>query len=196
MRSTVKLVALTLMLVALLVPLTSYASGGKCPDDPELSKTCDQEAPPYSVVVNRDFEDLDRLGTGCQPIILDFPECTDCCNDAQDPDCQDATNYVESTVCPILADRADWADSDTIVLYELCCDCGTASGTWMYKVRLLREDGTCGFDPDNQGCYEGLPPGTGIDLPAPLIAGGLAIVGALMLGVGMVVRRRSSAALT
>ena len=189
MRSTVKLTALMFMLIALLVPLTSYASGGKCPDDPELSKTCDQEAPPFYVVINRDFEALDRPATGCQPIILDFPECTDCCG--EDEDCLEAETYLQTEVCPDLAAEVDWTVTDSEILYQLCCDCGTEDGTWMYRVRLLREDGTCDIDPDNDGCYEGLPPGTGIDLPAPLVAGGLAVLGAVMLGVGLVVRRRS-----
>jgi len=191
MRSIVKFTALMLMLLALLVPLTSYASGGKCPDDPELSKTCDQEAPPYYVVINRDFEALDRLGTGCQPIILDFPECDTCCDQGQDQACRDAATYMQANVCPELADEVDWTATDSVVLYQMCCDCGTAEGTWMYRVRLLREDGSCEIDPQNDGCYEGLPPGTGIELPTTVVAGGLAVVGALMLGVGIVVRRRS-----
>lgn len=189
MRSTVKVVALVLMLMALLMPLSSYAQTGKCPDDPEGSATCDQEAPPFYVVMNRDFEALDRPATGCQPIILNFPECEACCD--QDENCLDAEAYLETEVCPDLAAEVDWTVTDSEILYQLCCDCTTDEGTWTYRVRLLREDGTCAIDPDNDGCYEGLPPGTGIELPAPLIAGGLAVLGAVVLGMGLVVRRRS-----
>jgi hypothetical protein len=38
---------------------------------------------------------------------------------------------------------------------------------------------------------EGLPPDTGIDLPAPIIVGGLALLGAALLAVGTVMRRRA-----
>jgi hypothetical protein len=55
----------------------------------------------------------------------------------------------------------------------------------------LSEDGTCPIDPDNPGCYDGLPPGTGIDLPAPVIIAGLALIGAALLAGGAWMRRRS-----
>jgi hypothetical protein len=38
---------------------------------------------------------------------------------------------------------------------------------------------------------DGLPPGTGIDLPAPVIVGGLAVIGAGLLAAGILVRRRT-----
>jgi hypothetical protein len=36
-----------------------------------------------------------------------------------------------------------------------------------------------------------LPPGTGIDLPAPVILGGLVAIGAVLLAAGLLVRRRT-----
>jgi hypothetical protein len=38
---------------------------------------------------------------------------------------------------------------------------------------------------------DGLPPGTGIDLPAPVIVAGLAALGAGLLAAGLVLRRRT-----
>jgi hypothetical protein len=191
MRSTLRVLALAVVLVALLVPFTSFAQGGTCPDDPVLSANCDQEAPPFYVVINRDFEDLTRAGTGCQPIILNNPDCVDCCNE-EDAACSAADAQVVTDVCPELATRVDWTTTTSAVVYEMCCGCATEGcDSWHYRVRLLAEDGTCPIDPDNPDCYEGLPPGTGIDLPAPVIVGGLAILGAGLLGVGLVLRRRT-----
>jgi hypothetical protein len=191
MRSTIRVLALILVLLALLVPLATYASGGPCPDDPELSKDCDQEAPPFYVVINRSFEDLTRPGTGCQPIILNNPDCTDCCG--EDEACAAASDQVEEEVCPLLAEKVEWvSEAQTEIVYEMCCNCATdPDGTWKYRVRLLTEDGRCPIDEQNPGCYDGLPPGTGVDLPAPVIVGGLAVIGAGLLGVGLVLRRRS-----
>jgi hypothetical protein len=195
MRYTVRLTALVLVLLVLLVPLAAQADG-PCPDDPELSKNCDPTVPPLYVVINRDFEDLDRPGTGCQPIILDFPDCEECCN--EDQDCADAKDYLENTVCPTLVDRVDWDKvANYAPLYEMCCDCSTdPDGQWFYTLRALYQDGTCpvamnGGEEPLEECVEGLPPGTGIDLPAPVIIGGLAIFGAALLGAGLLVRRRT-----
>jgi hypothetical protein len=187
MRFTWRLTALILLLVVLVVPLTAYASDGKCPDDPELSKDCDPEAPPYYVVINRSVELLDeRPGTGCQPWILNHPEITDCMTGAPTID-------IESEVCtPMLSERVA-VDGFDPILYEMCCDCATAEGTWMFRVREWRDDGTCPLtEPfEDEGWVEGLPPGTGIDLPAPVIVGGLALLGAALVATGLVVRRRS-----
>ncbi len=163
-----------------------------CPDDPELSKDCNPKAPPFYVVVNRQFEDLSRPGTGCQPIILKHANCTDCCN-LQDPACQAAEKDLQTRVCPVLASRVDWSKSTgTEVVYQMCCGSSTAcDGKWFFRMRLLQPDGTCPIDPDNKGCYDCLPPGTGIDLPAPLIIGGLAAIGAALLAAALVVRRRA-----
>jgi hypothetical protein len=195
MRSILRILALLLVLLLLLLPLAAQAEG-PCPDDPELSKDCDPDTPPFYVVINRSFEDLDRVGSGCQPIILDFPDCIDCCD--EDEDCADARDYLEEEVCPMLADeRVDWDEEDEpVVLYEMCCDCATdPDGEWRYTERELYEDGTCPIALDENEepleCIEGLPPGTGIDLPAPVIIGGLAIIGAVMLGAGLLVRRRT-----
>jgi hypothetical protein len=185
MRFTWRIAALTLLLFALVVPLTAYASDGKCPDDLELSKDCDPEAPPFYVVINRSVELLDeRPGTGCQPWILNHPEITDCMAEGDTVD-------IEAEVCgPMLAERVT-VDGFDPVIYEMCCDCGTAEGTWMFRVREWQDDGTCPLSTDVEGWVEGLPPGTGIDLPTPLIVGGLAVLGAALVATGLVVRRRS-----
>ena len=182
MRFTWRMTALILLLVILVVPLTAYASGGKCPDDPDLSKNCNVDTPPYYVVINRSVELLDeRPGSGCQPWILDHPGVTDCIADAASVD-------VETEVCMyMLPERVAIGGFDPII-YEMCCDCGTPNGTWMFQVREWRDTGAC---PVVQKWSDGLPPGTGIDLPAPLIVGGLAVLGAALVATGVVVRRRS-----
>lgn len=184
MRTTLRLTALFLVLIALLVPLVAYGSDGPCPDDPELSKECNPTAPPFYVVTNRSFEDLTRAGTGCQPIILNNPEL-ECC--------EESPPELEAEVCPLLADKVTWvSEGQTEIVYEMCCDCSTnPDGEWRFRIRLLRQDGTCRIDPDNEGCFEGLPPGTGIDLPTPVIVGGLAVIGAGLLAAGVLVRRRT-----
>ena len=190
MRLTFRSAAIALVLLLLLAPLTTQASG-PCPDDPELSKDCYPDTPPFYVVINRSFEDLHRTGSGCQPIILNHPNCEDCCG--EDKACFDAEADLETRVCPMLAAEVEWENAgQTEIVYQMCCDCSTsAEGIWKYRVRLLHEDGTCPIDPDNPGCYEGLPPGTGIELPAPLIIGGLAAIGMVLLGGGLLVRRRT-----
>lgn len=162
-----------------------------CPDDPELSKNCDPVAPPFYVVINREFEDLSRPGTGCQPIILKYPKCVDCCNE-KDPACRDANKDLETRVCPLLASKVDWSQSQgTEIVYQMCCGSATdCDGKWYFRMRLLHPNGTCPIDPQNPGCYDCLPPGTGIDLPAPLIVSGLAIIGIGLLAAGLLVRRR------
>ena len=190
MRPTLRILALILVLMALLVPLAVQAGSGGCPDDPEKMKDCDAVPPPFYVVINRDFEDLDRTGSGCQPIILKNPDCTDCCG--EDDDCLPAQAQLEDEVCPMLADRMDWTDVDEVILYEMCCDCATdEDGEWRFHVRNLRPDGTCDYEMGNEGCYEMLPPGTGIDLPTPVIIGGLSIMGLGLLAAGFLVRRRT-----
>jgi hypothetical protein len=191
MRSTLRIAGLLLLLSALLLPLAGYASEGPCPDDPNVP--CVSETPPFYVVVNRTFEDLTRTGSGCQPIILNHPDCKDCCGETEA--CGAANFDLETNVCPLLADRVEWpvnGQEPTVIVYQMCCDCtGDATGEWRYRVRLLHADGTCPIDEQNPGCYEDLPPGTGIDLPTPLIVGGLAVMGVALLATGMVVRRRS-----
>jgi len=189
MRSTLRISALAVILLLVLVPLAAQADG-PCPDDPELSKDCYPEAPPFYVVINRDFEDLDRPGTGCQPIILNHPDCEACCEDEEN--CIPAMEDLEENVCPLLAERVDWATQvEPVEVYQMCCDCATEpDGEWTYTVRILEEDGTCPVD-ESQWCVEGLPPGTGIDLPAPVIIGGLAIIGAVLVAAGLLVRRRT-----
>jgi len=185
MRFTLRITALILVLSALLVPLAAYASDGPCPDDPVLSQDCNQEAPPYYVVINRSVEHLypERPGTGCQPIILKHPDCQDCTS----PEC--GAVDVETEVCQYLPPAPA---GQTQVVYEMCCACAAdPDGVWLFRLRLLDENGNCPLDPDNAEWVEGLPPGTGINLPAPVIVGGLAVIGAGLLAAGILVRRRA-----
>jgi hypothetical protein len=194
MRPILRTIALVLVLLALLVPLAAYASGGPCPDDPKGSKNCDPTAPPYYVVLNRGEQHLtDRPGTGCQPWILKHPECIDCTGKACEPQppMSAGSPDIESEVCkPMLSKRKTDGGKDPI-LYELCCDCSVKGGTWKYRIREWKADGTCPVTQPAQGWNNGLPPGTGIDLPAPVIIGGLAILGAGFLAAGVLVRRRT-----
>jgi hypothetical protein len=71
----------------------------------------------------------------------------------------------------------------------MCCDCATdPNGQWTYVEWEL--DGLGGCEVVGE-LTEGLPPGTGIDLPAPVIIGGLAALGAVLLAAGMLLRRRT-----
>jgi len=172
-------------------------SGKNCPDNPELAKNCASDAPPFYVVTNRTFEDLSRPGTGCQPIILNHPDCKNCCDTGQDS--VTACNQVEADmvnrVCPLLAKRVDWSQSPgTETVYQMCCgETPLCQGNqWSYRIRVLLPNGTCPIR--DETCYSCLPPGTGIDLPAPIIVGGLGILGVLLAGVGIVIRRRTRTA--
>jgi hypothetical protein len=188
MRSVPKLVALVLALLVLFVPLVAYASDeGPCPDDLEMMKDCDQEAPPHYVVINRSVEFKDRPGTGCQPIILKNPECKDCTG----PDC--TTIDVETEVCkPLLAGKVP--SGETQIVYEMCCACASnPEGDWAFRIRDLDSEGNCPISQDNPDWIRGLPAGTGIDLPAPIIAAALAVAGLGLLVLGVVLRRRATA---
>ena len=189
MRSTLRIAALMLVFVLLLAPVAAEANG-PCPDDPELSKDCLAEAPPFYVVVNRDFEALDRAGTGCQPIILNHPDLEDCCAE-EGEELQAVMVDLADNVCPLLAEKVDWDEQvEPVDVYAMCCDCATdPEGTWKYRILDLYEDGSC--EPSDEICYEGLPPGTGIDLPAPVIVGGLALMGAALVAAGALLRRRA-----
>jgi hypothetical protein len=190
MRSTLRIAALILVALVLLLPLATYASNGPCPDDPVLSKDCLAETPPFYVVINRTFEDLTRPGSGCQPIILQHPDCKDCCGENRE--CAAARNDLQNTVCPLLAQRVTWTQQDqTEVVYEMCCNCvANPAGDWVFTIHRLHQDGTCPVDPENV-CIPGLPPRTGIDLPAPVIIGGLVVLGAGLLAAAVLVRRRT-----
>jgi hypothetical protein len=180
MRPILRITALILVLLALLVPLVTYARQvcpGGCPDDPVGSANCNNTAPPWYVVINREVAALDRPGTGCQPIILSHPECTTCTG----ADC--STIDIQAEVCQNLPA----ANGD--ILYALCCNCASdPAGSFMFRVYTLDGAGGCQL---TQDWTTGLPPGTGIDLPAPVIIGGLAVLGLALVGVGMVVRRRT-----
>ena len=192
MRTRFGIVALALVLLVLLVPMAAYANGGPCPDDPVASKNCAQKAPPYYVVINRSFERLGpENGTGCTPWILENPDCTDCDTDDQGA-CFNAAVEVEQTICGVEMPQAGAQDGD--ILIEMCCNCaGDPDGEWQWRERTLQLRDTDVWEcPDPGPWQEGLPPGTGIDLPAPIIVGGLAIIGAALLGAGVLLRRRNA----
>jgi hypothetical protein len=176
MRSTLRIAALIVVLLVLVVPLGTYAAE-PCPDDPTGSANCLDTAPPYFVVLNRSVEIFDRPGTGCQPIILEHPECTDCTA----PECTGID--IEDEVCQYLPASA--GDE----LFVLCCNCATdPDGDWMYATYELDGSGGCTMTSD--GFIAGLPPGTGIDLPAPIIVGALVLAAAVLVAGGVTVRRR------
>jgi hypothetical protein len=192
MRSVLRGTLLILVLLALLAPLTSFASGGPCPDDLEAAKNCAPDTPPFYVVANRTFDRLGpQYGTGCQPWILKNPDCKDCTDGSAA--CELAAADVEMTICGYEMPNAGAQEGD--LLYEMCCDCGDNSkGVWMYRERYLsydkeRQAWEC---PEYGRWTEGLPPDTGINLPAPFIVGGLAIAGVALVGTGLVVRRRTA----
>jgi hypothetical protein len=183
-----------LICAALLVPLAAFASDGPCPDDLEAFKNCDSEAPPYYVVLNRAEEHLwDRPGTGCQPWILNHPECQDCTGKECEwlPPMSAGSPNIELEVCEPMLSMRKTDNGDDPILYELCCDCSTPEGSWKFRLREWHDDGTCPVIQPEEGWYDGLPPGTGIDLPAPVIVGGLAVIGAGLMVAGVVVRRRT-----
>jgi hypothetical protein len=62
----------------------------------------------------------------------------------------------------------------------------------MFRIRLLDSAGNCPIDPDNPKWIKDLPPGTGIDLPAPVVVGGLAVIGLALLALGVGLRRRTA----
>jgi hypothetical protein len=71
----------------------------------------------------------------------------------------------------------------------MCCACEVdPTGDWVYRVWYF-DGSTCTLR--SEGWEEGLPLGTGIDLPAPLIIGGAVVLGAGLLAAGLLVRRRS-----
>ncbi len=172
MRFTLRMATLVLVLLMAL-PLAAQADGGPCPDDPVGAANCADQTPPYYVVVNRSVEHFDRPATGCQPLILKHPECTDC------PTCN---IDIQQEVCRYLPA----APGDT--LYAMCCNCATnPNGDWMYRVYQLDGAGGCTM---TQDWTPGLPPNTGVNLPVPFIAGGLAVLGVGLLAAGVVVKRR------
>jgi hypothetical protein len=193
MRSVVRIAALLIVLgVLLAMAATAYAQDGccgsdpcvgvsttgPCPDDLEKSKECLQTTPPYYVVINRNVECTNRTGTGCAPFILKHPEVTDCAASRVDVQAELCKDELLGKV----------PAGQTAVLYEMCC--GGSAG-WKFRIRLLDNAGNCPIDPNNEDWVAGLPPGTGINLPAPVIVGGLALLGVAFLGVGIVVRRRT-----
>lgn len=191
MRSTLRITALIVVLLVLLVPLVAQAKGGPCPDDPVASKNCFTQTPPYFVVSNRSFERFGpQYGTGCQPWILENPNCIAC--DSGSAECDAAAVDVEQIICGYEMPNAGAQDGDTLI--EMCCNCPASdpAGTWMWRERTLQLSPTGAWECPNPGPWnEGLPPGTGIDLPAPVIIGGLGVIGAALLAAGLLVRRRT-----
>ncbi|MGD8904334.1 MAG: hypothetical protein PVI67_12275 [Anaerolineae bacterium] len=179
MRSILRVSALILVLLALMMPLVAYAQV-PCPDD--LTVECLPDAPPYFVVTNREEEHLaDRPGTGCQPFILANPDCKDCATDAACLAIDINADVCEAVMAPRGLPAGD--------VYEMCCACAVdPTGDWVYRVWYF-DGSTCTLE--SEGWEEGLPPGTGIDLPAPLIIGGAVVLGAGLLAAGLLVRRRS-----
>jgi hypothetical protein len=191
MRSVLRVALLLFILLVLLAPLTTYASGGPCPDDPVGSKNCAYQAPPFYVVINRDFSRLGPdYGTGCQPWILENPDCDDC-DDVNNAACTQAAADVEQIICADQMPIAGGMEGDT--LFEMCCNCTSgANGTWMYRTRTLHYNPQIqAWECPNPGPWQpGLPPRTGIDLPMPLVVGGLAVAGVALAGTGLALRRR------
>jgi hypothetical protein len=180
MRSILRISALILVLLALVVPLAAYAQV-PCPDDPTVE--CFPEAPPYYVVTNRAEAHLtDRPGTGCQPFIMENPDCIDCRN-AADPACSVIDVNTDVCIDVMAAQGMEVGD-----VYEMCCNCILdPDGEWVYRIRYF--DGT---DCAEAGEWmDGLPPGTGIDLPVPVIIGGAVVLGGALVAAGLLMRRRS-----
>jgi hypothetical protein len=180
MRSILRLSALILVLFALVMPMAAYAQV-PCPDDPTVE--CYPEAPPYYIVTNRAEAHLtDRPGTGCQPFIMANPDCLDCTNPT---DAACSVIDVDADVCQAVMAAQSMPAGD---VYEMCCNCATdPDGNWVYRTRFF--DGSACPQPSDW--LTGLPPGTGIDLPVPLIIGGAVLLGGGLLAAGLVVRRRS-----
>lgn len=155
--------ALTVICV-LLVTLAVQAQDSIRSDLWNSSGGCNSEAPPYYVVINDSSQDLTLPGTGCNPWFLKHPEVTDCMNQADLID-------LEAELCiPKLSERVA-TDGFDPVLYEVCYDHGAPQGTFMFRIREWREDGSCPFLGDNPQWLEGLPPGTGgpgalLEIPA------------------------------
>jgi len=77
-------------------------------------------------------------------------------------------------------------EGQTEVVYEMC---QTGAG-WRCRVRNLDSMGNCPIGGANPNWGTCQPPVTGINLPAPVIVGGLSILGAMFLAAGLVIRRR------
>ena len=156
------------------------AAEDPCSQGPAPAKDCDPEPPPYYVVVNSQQTCTNRNGSGCSPLVLGHPECTDCATCNVD---------VQSDVCePYLTGVV--SEGRTEVVYEMC---QTGAG-WRCRIRNFYSVGNCPIDDANPNWGTCKPEATGINLPAPVIVGGLSILGALFLAAGLVIRRRTSQA--
>ena len=195
MRFTLRIMSLPLVLLALLVPLAAYASCG--PSCPDQSVWCDPTKPDFYVVANREFDRLGpQYGTGCQPWILNNPTCKGWAS--TNPECTAAQADVTNRICDAGLLNAEDASlpaaaTDQATLFELYCD----NDHWIYYERPLTAvagPSATGFLWDcgsPAGPNDYLPPGTGIDLPAPVVVGGLAAIGVGLLAAGVLVRRRT-----
>ena len=95
--------------------------------------------------------------------------------------------------CVYCLKRETWGQvTGDVLVYQMCCASpAQCEGKWQYYIRELQPNGTCPIDsPPNDRCFDCLPPGTGIDLPAPVIVGGLASLGIGLLAAGLILRRR------
>jgi hypothetical protein len=110
------------------------------------------------------------------------PDCVDCMS-TTDGFC--SVIDVDTDVCQAVMAAQAMPVGD---VYEMCCNCiADPTGDWVYRIRYF--DGTsC---PEYGEWLTGLPPGTGIDLPVPLIIAGAALLGGGLLAAGLLVRRRS-----
>lgn len=163
MRSFMKFLALPTAVLILLIPLASYANNGRCPLDPDVD--CAMEKPPYYVIVNRSVEYLpEGAGAGCWPWALRHPEVTDCVAQAGSID-------FEAEVCLPMLHKRVAVDGIDPIIYEMCCNCNTTGGRWMYRIREWRADGTCPIivGPDGAAWGLGLPPSTRGGGPPPPI---------------------------
>lgn len=121
---------------------------------PKSSGACDPDTPPFYVVINGSWEDLTRTGSGCEPIVLKHPECTDCASCAID---------LEAEVCkPTLAGKVLTGQP----VYEMCRSVISDPKrrvVWNYRIRVVFPDGTCPVDP-NAIDFVGPHPGIGVGI--------------------------------